>query len=211
MVRVMSSRPLVIPGMSLVVADPGEQARVFLTGRGNLAYDEYVASGVSPRHRIAREDVAVINTFMGGRSPYGDWAELLAARSISQLRRIDPTWNLFTTSERLWRDADVPARLLRLFERVTGPGIGISRATKLLHIKRPDLIPICDSNVVRTLGVRGDDAAAGVEVVGLLREQRTVLRPVLRELQRELRATDGIRRSLPRIADALIWGAEPPS
>lgn len=211
MERVVSSRPLVIPGLSLVVADPVGQAREFLTARGNLAYDEYVASGVSPRHRIAREDVAAINTFMGGRSPYGDWAELLEARSISQLRRVDPTWNLFATSDHDWRAADVPAQLHRLFERVTRKGIGISRATKLLHIKRPDLIPICDSFVVRTLGVRGDDAAAGVEVVGLLREQRTVFRPVLRELQKELLASDGIRRSLPRIADALIWGAEQPN
>ena len=209
MTRFLSSRPLVIPGQSLVVPNPWAQARAFLTVGGNLAYDEYVARGASPRHRIVREDVSVINTFMGGRSPYADWDALLEAGSLSQLRRVEESWGLFTTSDPTWRSMDVPARLLRLFDRVTGPGIGISRATKLLHIKRPDLIPICDSNVLRTLGIRGDDAAAGIAVVGILREQRSALRPVLRELQKELQATDGIRRSLPRIADALLWGAAP--
>jgi len=209
MERFPSSRPLEIPGLSLIVPDPLTHARAFLCAGGNLAYDEYVASGPSPRNSIVRSDIAAINTYMTARSPYGDWAELIGAGPISQLRRIDPAWNLFTTSDRTWREEDVLTKLYRLFDRVTGPGIGISRATKMLHIKRPDLIPICDSYVLGFLGVRGDAAAAGVAVAVMPRQRRRDLVPVLRELRRELKATDGVRRSFPRIADALIWGAVP--
>jgi hypothetical protein len=58
------------------------------------------------------------------------------------------------------------------------------------------------------MGIPGDNAASAVALIEHLRSLRTELRPVLVDLQRELRK-QGYERTLVRIADALVWSSYP--
>src|SRR5260370_20958649 len=104
-------------------------------------------NGGSPANRITVEDVRAINTTMGARSPRSDWARLIKRGDLHQLEAIGRDIDLFRASDKRWNDEQVSAKLETLFKVVIGSGIGIARATKMLHIKRPMLIPVCDSYV----------------------------------------------------------------
>jgi len=91
-------------------------------------------------------------------------------------------------------------------------GIGLSKVTKVLHPKRPALIPILDSLVVRHL--EKDDLGAKApfaeRAVGLVRgfrrdldDNRAAVRAVRQELTRR-----GYRLTDVRILDLLIWSVE---
>ena len=106
-----------------------------------------------------------------------------------------------------WDNADVPHLLEALFGAIVAHGIGVSRATKVLHIKRPALISVCDSYVLQLLGIPGQSTASGVAALVHLREEGRRNHSRLQDLRDRLRDECGISRSLVRIMDVLIWGA----
>jgi hypothetical protein len=77
-------------------------------------------------------------------------------------------------------------------------------ATKVLHIKRPRLIPVCDSYVARTMGVEFLGSADLLQLVLHLRKQGQANLEALHEIQVRL-GEIGIERTLVRILDALLW------
>ena len=201
-----------MPRPNLVVDEPFERmVRFFGADRSSASphsYDAYVAAGLSPPHRIVEADILAINATMSARSPHADWQELIAHRDLSELRAIDSTWDLFLTPEKVWAKQSVPEKVAALFNVVIGKGIAISRATKVLHIKRPHLIPVCDSYVLYLMGIPGEDAASGVALIQHLRSLAQDLLPALHDLQRQLRER-GCDRTLVRIMDGLIWSSHP--
>lgn len=204
--------PLHLRRPELVVDDPvGTVTRFFAedpSSAGPRSYDAYVTSGRSPANRIVSDDITAINTTMRARSSHADWELILARPSLPELAAVQSDWDIFETSTAEWRRGAVPTKLAALFDVVTGPGIGISRATKVLHIKRPRLIPVCDSYVLRLMGIPGDNSGSAVALIEHLRSLRAGLRPVLSRLQGDLRRR-GCERTLLRIADALIWSSYP--
>jgi hypothetical protein len=196
----------------LVVDDPWELVRRFFSvDRSSIAstsYDGYIAAGKSPANRIVAEDIVAINTTMSARAPHADWAGLTAQKRLPALAAVDPSWDLFLTSQKIWSSERVPERLTALFAAVLRKGVGISRATKVLHMKRPHLIPVCDSYVLRLMGIPGEDGTSSVTLIEHLRSQRGELLPLLQDLQMRLQKA-GHERTLVRIMDALIWGSHP--
>ena len=94
-------------------------------------------------------------------------------------------------------------------------GVGVAKATKALHPKRPALIPMLDSVVRGYLtdddpGPRAPFAERALALVrGYKRDldrNRTTLRAVRRELRRQ-----GHELTEVRILDLLIWSAQPPA
>src|SRR2546430_12648823 len=125
----------------LVVDDPWDRVESFFERDiSSLKYDRYIASGVSPQSRIVIDDVKAINESMSARSPHHDWDTLIRRGDLPELVAIDAGWDLVTMPDGEWDDARVPQRLEALLTAVVGKGIGISRATKVLHIKRPGLV-----------------------------------------------------------------------
>jgi Family of unknown function (DUF6308) len=126
------------------------------------------------------------------------------------LRRIDPDASLaVATSSVPW----LPLR--RLFDAFADiRGVGFSKMTKALHVKRPALIPILDS-VVQAYLTRDDPKtrspeAFGERAIALVRSYKRDLdrnRSVLREIQEEL-GRHGYRLTEVRILDLLIWSVE---
>jgi hypothetical protein len=167
---------------------------------------EYDTRGSGNPNLISRDDVALINRTMGARSSYTNWSRLFKRGSLPTLQVIDPRVDIFLTSEREWAQGRVVEKLASLFSLVIGKGIGIAVATKVLHLKRPRLIPVCDSYVLRLMGIPGQDARSGVALVECLRSLRSQWTPPLEQMQRLLKER-GYDRTLVRIADALMWSA----
>jgi hypothetical protein len=124
-------------------------------------------------------------------------------------------WDAAATTAEEWAEADITGRLQAAFAVLCGPHRGISVASKLLHLKRPRLIPLLDALVVELLGVRvpsGDDnaarAAVAAELTTHLASQARANRAALGELQAEL-AAEGYDLSAMRVIDILLWTSHP--
>lgn len=194
---------LSLPRPSIVVDDPLDGLiRIF-----ELPLSvEYDTRGPGNPDLISRDDVALINRTMGARSSYTNWSRLFKRGSLAALQAIDPGVDLFLASDAEWAQSHVAQNLSSLFGSVIGKGIGVAVATKLLHLKRPRLIPVCDSYVLRLMGIPGQDASSGVALVECLRSLRSQWTPPLEHLQRLLKSK-GYDLTLVRIADALMWSA----
>jgi hypothetical protein len=196
----------------LIVDNPWRLILRFVTedrsSMGVNSYDSYIAGGTSPLNRVVLEDVVAINTTMGARSPHTDWTAVIARGALPELKAIDVMWDVFSTSDKTWAKQPIGEQVAILLDSVMSKGIGLARATKVLHIKRPRLIPVCDSYVLRLMGIPGDDGASAAALIEHLRNLRGDLRPTLVELRKKL-LERGYDRTLLRITDALIWSSYP--
>ncbi|HEV2033761.1 MAG TPA: DUF6308 family protein [Candidatus Dormibacteraeota bacterium] len=206
------NQPLRIRRPDLVVDDPWELIHSFInedrSSIGERSYDSYIASGTSPLNRIVLADVVAINTTMGARSPHSDWAAVIRRGVLTELKAIDVKWDLFSTPNEIWARRPIGERVGALLDAVMGKGIGLARATKVLHMKRPQLIPICDSYVLRLMGLPGEDGSSVAALIAHLRSLREELLPTLVDIREKLLEL-GYDRTLLRIADALIWRSYP--
>ncbi|HXN91778.1 MAG TPA: DUF6308 family protein [Candidatus Sulfotelmatobacter sp.] len=196
----------------VIVEAPWKTAVKFFTENpsslGPQSYDAYVMAGGSPPDSITEDDVRAINVTMGARSPHSDWTKLIKRGDLPELKALGRSIDLFQTSDAQWSKERVPTRLAALFNAVIGKGIGIARATKVLHIKRPRLIPVCDSYVLRLMGIPDVGADSGVALVEQIRAIRNDLLPTLLDFQERLKER-GCDRTLVRILDSLLWSGYP--
>lgn len=197
----------------LEIDDPWQHLQRFFTVDGSLKYDSWIASGESPQNRIVWEDVHAMNRSMSARCPHKYWQHFYdSGGDLPVLAAIDPEWNLFAMSETQWKERQVLDLLGELFTAIIRDGIGIPRATKVLHIKRPALIPVCDAYVLQLLGIPGTSASSGLAAVAQIRTAGRANLRVLQELQLRLKEEPpNVSRTLVRITDALIWGSHPAS
>lgn len=138
-----------------------------------------------------------------GSSPY--WENLLVLHSSPPwLKHLDPAWDLFRMPEASWRSQDCLALIEKAFEGLYGAHRRKAIITKLLYMKRPRLVPVCDSALAGLTRLRKDDPEALAGFISYFREQgRKNLGP-LEVIQRDLESR-GLRRSLPRILQAVMW------
>jgi hypothetical protein len=83
--------------------------------------------------------------------------------------------DLIETSEQTWNEVG-GERVVAALSAACGPGRGVSVATKMLHLKRPRLLPVLDELVVQVLGRSIPEAperraAAAIPILLHLREQ----------------------------------------
>ena len=100
-------------------------------------------------------------------------------------------------------------------ELVALDNIGIAGATKVLHMKRPYLVPILDSYVGNVLASPKPASKSELPVwselmLDTLHDQLRANTEVILTLARVL-ADQGLLRSPVRILDALLWSAMPQS
>jgi hypothetical protein len=188
------------------VENPLELALQFLE-----AYSSYEADDDSGPASFDERALRLANRG-GARIAAVEIAAILERRGEIEraLRKIDPDASLAVgTSSVPW------ISLTRLFDAFADiRGVGFSKMTKALHVKRPALIPILDS-VVQAYLTRDDPqtrspGAFGERATTLVRSYKRDLdrnRSVLREIQGELER-DGYRLTEVRILDLLIWSVE---
>lgn len=106
-------------------------------------------------------------------------------------------------------DAGVPwAALEQLFNVTLGPEVGPARVTKILHKKRPKLIPILDSVVVSYCKVacrddlRGKDTASSM--IAYVKVIKNDIDKNLNVLERVIQGSD-LKLTVVRAFDILLW------
>ena len=183
------------------------------TGKGS--YDEWIADtqeDSSRRDRIDDGDVTAVNRTMAARTSHETWGEVIRENDWSWLTAIDPAWELFALDAPEWATGLAPEVLRTAFAAVKRPGLNIAVITKVLHIKRPKLIPVLDSLVLGQVGGRvSDDVASWVDVIEHLRAVGLANHNALVSIRQHLRATGLHERSLVRILDSLLWTCTPGS
>lgn len=170
-------------------------------------YDDWIASPEQRPDRITLSDIRAINSTMRARSSPKVWNSVIGQPG-SWLANVNDSWHLFEISDERWR-TDVAPALAECIQHLRGRGRGVSVATKVLHIKRPHLIPVCDSLVVEQLAYpMPTSGESAVQVIGHLRlEGRRQLKE-LEAVQAHLQRV-GLSRSLVRILDGLLWASHP--
>jgi len=169
----------------------------------------------SPPDRIVAGDVSALNRFMRARTAHTHWEHLINDPAPAWLAAVPSAWDAATITEDVWRQRDGEARVYEAFAAMIGPYRNLAVVSKVLHLKRPRLIPILDALVVEQIGGRGRDqapslarAALAARMVSHLGREARANQPALSALQAELEA-DGIRRSQMRLLDILLWLTHP--
>jgi hypothetical protein len=202
-----------LSGSVLVFDDPAPLIRLFVGPDGTDGYDDWARR--SPRDHLVAEDVTVLNTYARARSGHVHWQALLADRAPAWLADIDPRWDAATTSESTWKRAGIEQKVGVAFEAMCGPHRGLSVVSKMLHLKRPRLIPLLDALVVEQLGLGVASRATpnvkagyAARVIAHLAAQARANHVALADIQRELQA-EGIALSAIRLIDILVWSSHP--
>ena len=155
--------------------------------------------------RIEIKDVDAINATMRARSPQKAWAAL-KDRELPWLAAIPDDWELAKIGGDRWKTDAAPALEVALTELLQ-KGRGVSVSTKMLHLKRPRLVPVLDSLVVAQLGspmpTTSSKAVALIDHVrGVVHRNASVLQQIIDYL-----GLHGVDRSPVRVLDALLWGS----
>lgn len=156
-------------GTPLRVPDAAGLAELFfateVSSRGPDSYDARTLT--TPPHRVDREDIRVLNaSFRAMIMRVSLWEPLFEAGDLPWLQALDPSWDPTTMDDATWRRPRVADRVAEaIAELISVKGRGVAQATKLLHLKRPALVPVMDTLVARALGARlSPDAPAATRV-----------------------------------------------
>jgi Family of unknown function (DUF6308) len=182
-----------------------------------ISFDDWSAQ-TPHRHRFEPCDLKVLNTSMRARSPEKWWGGLFEQRDVDWLAAVDPTWQLLMPDND-WEERNMPMLMESLMTGMLRKGINISVATKALHLKRPELVPVLDSLVIEQIGARvsssqskrGTRARQTCAIVAHLRCQGAAVRHELEVIRDYLRGVVGKERTLVRVLDAVIWSSHPGS
>ena len=179
---------------------------------GPSSYDSWIqATQSDPEclNDIVDSDVTAVNRTMAARMSHAVWATVISGNTSAWLQPIDPAWDLFDLDDPTWTARDVGARLKDAFTAVRRPGLNIAVITKVLHIKRPRLIPVLDRLVLDQIGCRvSDDVATWLTAVDAIRRIGRRNRAELGAIAQHLAAAGVGPRSGVRILDALLWTAD---
>jgi len=206
--RVDDGPPIVIHGAQWV-AD-----LFFRLDRSAVGPKSYDARALAcPKDRLELADLRAVNGSMATRMPEKWWIGLLDGVPRPWLTAIDPSWRLLDLSDAEWKEAQVADRLGAALAEMVGDHRGLSVATKLLHLKRPALVPILDSLVVDQLGGRGRKATKLIEHMRVEGRQNLDALRAMQDGLATIIGVDGqpIQRTLVRILDVLLWATHPAS
>jgi hypothetical protein len=203
-------------GEPLAIANADRLAETFFSlDRSSVGVDSYDAyTAQTPPNRIEQADVDRINGPMRARSKSETWEDLFAVPALDWLAALDTSWDLLMAPQQ-WQAAKPTLKAALI--GITAPGRNVSVATKMLHLKRPNLFPVLDALVVEGIAGRyytgrfpDKRADRSLELIEHLRQQALTSRGPLEQIQTRLAAVD-LPRTLTRILDGLLWMTNPRS
>jgi hypothetical protein len=189
----------------ICIERPLEAALEFVTSDGS--YQRYDLAPVQQDNALTESDIRAANAIiarMPSRVIAGIFTRAPAINAV--LARIPPSASLVAD------DADIPwAQLNALFRAMDGiPEVRLPRQTKVVHKKRPALIPILDSVVegylrqVDSPKRTGNPAAYAVDLIRSYKRELDANVTALVSLRRELLQRD-IDLTECRLLDLFIW------
>lgn len=189
---------------SVTIDDPLDRALEFV--RRDWSYRDYDLAPVEQDDRLTAEDIAVANKIVARMSASVQAAVLERAPLINRaLAKIPPAATLCAPEAEI--EWDALGELYQTMWRI--PEVGLPRATKILHKKRPALIPILDSVVEGYLRAVDPIPRGAFDTVGvaLTRSYRVELERNGNTIAcvRSSLATRGINLTECRILDMFTW------
>jgi hypothetical protein len=185
-----------------------EKAALFFlvdpSSAGNGSYDGWASSRSNPPDSFVAQDLTAINTTMSMRSPKAAWSTFTTGGSQTWLQALDRKWDIIEMSDRAWVQKGCQATIGAAVMALNGKDRRAAGVTKMLHLKRPRLIPICDSLVMQMMGQNASDGPSTCRLIEAIRQTGRANRRQLQMISQELQ-TIGISRSLVRILDAVMW------
>jgi len=183
---------------------------------------EYAQIEVYEEYDGRHNSTNVINTsdMAGARALYAWYHEGPHERASQNAMRTDPMIRsqLERTEDRYLgsiddKDAQLLSSelgpLLSLFMRIDWVGPAV--ATKILHLHKPDLIPVIDSHVLKFYAGRGTENLSKPEQARLVLDTVDQIRVTLRDNQEEFKGLARRLTNLPipltrtRMHDILVW------
>jgi hypothetical protein len=201
------SEELVLDGLGLARAFFGADSGPMIPGYDPMA-------GLGDPDRVALDDIIAMNSTMRSRSKHSLWDDVLADDQ-QWLRDIPPDLDMVAADDAQWAALDGDALVATAIAACIRPGIGLAGATKLLHLKRPRVMPILDQLVAEMMGVALPSSPAPEARAALARRLATAIRRESRRNVKQLQRiqTDLGRREvlqpLIRIFDAILWSSHP--
>lgn len=178
-----------------------------ISSRTDFSYDGWTLH--TPPNRIVVEDIAAVNRSMAARTPPKRWLAFTQAGDLPWLSALDPDWDLMTMSDTDWKAKKCEMAISVALAQLVGPWRGSSIVTKMLHIKRPRLIPICDDLVTKQVGGVNQGSQTLMVIDHIRTEGRANLDQLI-AIAAYLKSCDPpIERSLTRILDALLRASYP--
>jgi hypothetical protein len=205
-----------LAGAPLEIENADRLAEIFFSlDRSSVGVDSYDAyTAETPANRIEEADVDRINGPMRARSKKETWQDLFALGELGWLADVDTRWGLLM-SDAQWEAAR--PYIKGALVGITAPGRNVSVATKMLHLKRPELFPVLDALVVERIGgsyytgkFAERRAERSLQFIEHLRTQAIASRVALEEIRSRLAAVE-LPRTLTRILDGLLWMTNPAS
>ena len=184
--------------------DPLALALAFV--QSDYSYRSYDSVEIKPDDVLLREDIRIANR-IGARMSAAEIDSIWARREAIEaaLRQIPPDLALSA------RDDQIPWSAIQdLYRALSGvKGVGLAKATKFLHKKRPLLIPMLDSVVAAYLESVDPIITSPPDerMLGLTRSYKTDLDAnlsVILDVQRQL-AEHGYHLTPCRILDLFTW------
>jgi hypothetical protein len=206
-IRREDSEELVLDGLGL--------ARAFFGADGGPTIPGYdPVAGLGDPDRVVLDDIVAMNSTMRSRSKHSLWDDVLAGDQ-HWLRAIPADLDMVADDDMQWEAVDGDTLVATAIAACLRPGIGLAGATKLLHLKRPRVMPILDQLVAEMMGVTlpGSPAAGARAALArrlttaIRRESRRNVQP-LQRIQTDLAKRD-IVQPLIRIFDAILWSSHP--
>jgi hypothetical protein len=171
---------------------------------GDNSYDARAASATNPKNSFVSADLTSINTTMTMRTSHKHWTQFTTGNSLPWLRRIPLDWDLVGMSPAEWQNEGCQSAMDAAVRQMNGPFRRAAGVTKLLHLKRPRLFPICDSYVMAMMGRTAWDARTTNLLIADIRDVVYANADALDAISAQL-SNIGISRTKARIFDAILW------
>jgi len=195
----------------IVFEDPQSRIREYCEIEICQGYDD--KHGIDDN--ITRGDIDAANELYAMIDVYdkSESKRLLSNSNLSILLSSIPNIDIYAVSSKEWVGLRSKIEKL-LVEFLSIKGIGLAKATKILHLKRPNLIPILDSFVIRFLldvNISDEEKSShvniGLQALDRAREIIIKQRVAFEKLVEQIRDLP-IQLTPVRMCDILCWTAE---
>lgn len=139
---------LTVGGRTISLDDAKEFAGNYLSGKGNWAYPAYDAYPGHPGTDVGRADLLAVALPNAHQRPVESYYGLESLMPLINERLADPALT-GTLADADDAALDAIARLFGVLDEKRPKHVSLTKLSKVLHRKRPELIPLYDRNIWR--------------------------------------------------------------
>ncbi|WP_218713018.1 DUF6308 family protein [Arthrobacter sp. BF1] len=147
---------LTVGGRKIPLDDAKAFARNYLSGEGNWAYPAYDAYPGHPGTDVGHADLLAVALLNAHQRPLDSYYGLESLIPLINERLADPALQ-GSLADANAATLDAIARLFGVLDEKRPKYVSLTKLSKVLHRKRPELIPLYDKNISRCYADEGLD------------------------------------------------------